>query len=74
MSPFAFRQAMAAVLFGNLFPRWLLKSLVTHRWNNADNVPAAAAAGWEAVEHFFVDLAVVGIGISRCVKMFEDVL
>lgn len=43
-----FFQAMAAVLFGNLFPRWLLRSLVTHRWNNAEMLPTAAAAGWEA--------------------------
>ena len=41
-------QAMAAVLFGNLVPRWLLRSLVSHRWNNAEMLPKAAAAGWEA--------------------------
>eukprot|EP00435_Cladocopium_sp_Y103_P022500 s57_g5.t1 len=46
-SPFLSIDAMAAVLFGNLFPRWLLRSLVSHRWNNAEMVPSAAAAGWE---------------------------
>ena len=39
---------MAAVIFGNLLPRWFLGTLITHRWNNADTVPKAAAAGWEA--------------------------
>lgn len=39
---------MAAVIFGNLLPRWFLRTLITHRWNNAETVPKAAAAGWEA--------------------------
>ena len=39
---------MAAVIFGNVFPRWFLRTLITHRWNNAETVPKAAAAGWEA--------------------------
>jgi len=46
-SPFLSIDAMAAVLFGNLVPRWLLRSLVTHRWSNAEMLPTAAAAGWE---------------------------
>lgn len=39
---------MAAVIFGNVLPRWFLRTLITHRWNNAETVPKAAAAGWEA--------------------------
>ncbi|CAE7341424.1 unnamed protein product [Symbiodinium pilosum] len=46
-SPFLSIDEMAAVLFGGLLPRWLLRVLVTHRWNNAETVPAAAAAGWQ---------------------------
>ena len=46
-SPFLSVDEMAAVLFGGLLPRWLLRLLVTHRWNNAETVPVAAAAGWQ---------------------------
>ncbi|CAE7355672.1 unnamed protein product [Symbiodinium natans] len=46
-SPFLSIDEMAAVLFGGLLPRWLLRLLVTHRWNNAEMVPTAAAAGWQ---------------------------
>ena len=46
-SPFLSIDAMAAVIFGNLLPRWFLRTLITHRWNNAETVPKAAAAGWE---------------------------
>ncbi|OLP98991.1 Thermostable beta-glucosidase B [Symbiodinium microadriaticum] len=46
-SPFLSVDEMAAVLFGGLLPRWLLRALVTHRWNNAATVPDAAAAGWQ---------------------------
>ena len=49
-SPFLSIDAMAAVIFGRLLPSWLLRSLVTHRWDNAQAAPEAAAAGWEAVE------------------------
>ncbi|CAE7818561.1 unnamed protein product [Symbiodinium sp. CCMP2592] len=46
-SPFLSVDEMAAVLFGGLLPRWLLRALVTHRWNNAATVPDAATAGWQ---------------------------
>jgi len=46
-SPFLSVDEMAAVLFGGLLPRWLLRVLITHRWNNAENVPQAAKSGWQ---------------------------
>ncbi|CAK9029158.1 unnamed protein product [Durusdinium trenchii] len=45
-SPFLSIDAMAAVIFG-FIPPWVLRTLVTHRWNNAEMVPKAALGGWE---------------------------
>ena len=35
------------MIFG-FIPPWVLRTLVTHRWNNAEMVPKAALGGWEA--------------------------
>ncbi|CAJ1377141.1 unnamed protein product [Effrenium voratum] len=44
-SPFLSLEDMASVLLGG--PRWLLRGLITHHWDNAKAVPAAAAGGWQ---------------------------
>jgi len=47
-APFLNIDSMAQVLFGKLLlPSWLLRILLTERWDNSAWVPQAAQAGWD---------------------------
>eukprot|EP00930_Biecheleria_cincta_P012894 TRINITY_DN11764_c0_g1_i1.p1 TRINITY_DN11764_c0_g1~~TRINITY_DN11764_c0_g1_i1.p1 ORF type:complete len:351 (+),score=61.61 TRINITY_DN11764_c0_g1_i1:109-1053(+) len=46
-SPFLSIDEMASIILGPTLPKWLLRSLVTHRWDNTVHVPKAAGLGWQ---------------------------
>lgn len=47
-APFLNIDAMAQAIFGKyILPSWLLRILLTERWNNSAWVPEAARAGWD---------------------------